>query len=69
MRPVSGRGQVLVEVDEARAGDMGLAVGAAARLGIGEIVPAVADDPAGVIEMRGEISDGNESGVLHGMRN
>lgn len=39
------------------------------RLGIGEIVPAVADDPAGVIEMRGEIGYGNEGGVAHGMQN
>jgi hypothetical protein len=50
-----GCGQVLVEVNEARAGDMGFAVCAASRPGISEIVPAVAHDPAGVIEMRGEI--------------
>jgi hypothetical protein len=48
---------------------MGLAVGAASRLGIGEIVPAIAHDPAGVIEMRGEIAYGNEGGVAHGMQN
>lgn len=54
------RGQVLVEVDKPCAGNVGLGIGAAAGFGIGEIVPAVADDPSSVVQARREIADGNE---------
>ena len=63
------RGQVLVEMNEACAGNMRFSVCTAPRLGVDEVVPAIADDPASVIEMRGEIAYGNEGGVAHGMRN
>jgi len=60
-----GGGQVRVEVDEARAGDVRHAIGTAAGFDIGEIVAAITHGPAGVIEMCREIGYGNKGSVGH----
>src|SRR5262249_37175577 len=49
-----GSGQVLVQVQEARAGNVRLRVLGAPALRGGEIVAAVEDDPVGIVEMPGE---------------
>jgi hypothetical protein len=54
------RRQVLVEMNEAPPGDVRLRVGSAARPGVGEIVPAVADNPVCIVEVRGQVGDGDE---------
>jgi len=49
--PGLGRGQIVVEMQKARAGNVRLRVFSAAAPGPSEIVPAVEDHPVGVGEM------------------
>src|SRR5512147_1159331 len=58
-------GQVLIQVDEARAWYVRFPIGAAPGLGIGEIVSAVAYDPRRIAEARREAGRGDEGG-MHG---
>ena len=53
-------GEVVVEVDEHRAGDVRVVVLAPAPIRVSEVPPDVADDDAGVVEARGEVVHGHQ---------
>ena len=59
------RGQIRVEMDEARAGYVRRAIGTAAGFEVREVVAAVANHPASDVKMACKIGWGNEGGVGH----
>ena len=58
-------GEILIEVNEARTGNVRTAPGAPSRLRVGEVMTAIANDPARVAKMGGERLNGDQGGVVH----
>src|SRR5581483_9788851 len=57
--------KIVVEMQEARARDVGLPVLAATPAGIGEIVAAIEHHPGRVVEVASEELGGDQRGVAH----
>ena len=60
-----GAGEVFIQVQVMRTGDVACGIGAATVFGIGQAEAAIDDDPVRVVQMGGQFCGGNEGGGVH----